>query len=143
MTTEGFSTSPAIRLLPKIGKVIEYSKASVVYPFMRRTLLRTPQMWEKYENLPKRDECFICLKARNSDMKYWAFCENEYPYDALASRHLMLVLKRHAQKPSPTEWLEILKVMDNLKVDSFQWNGGDTQSVKNHFHLHLINWKTI
>lgn len=106
---------------------------------------RTPQTEESYqkrrgENTP----CPFCAEDSLYSWEAWKIVKNEFPYDNLAEKHDILTLKAHERDMNNKEYSE-LKEIKKLKFigeyDCILENLPHSQSVPEHFHLHLIRWK--
>lgn len=114
------------------------------------TLLRTPETYAKYHNNPKREakECFICAAPVVESFWFWNLIANDFPYDAVASKHMMLVPKRHIASGEGLFGAERLE-LDSIKhtfdaLDTFDAaleNFRTGRTFLPHYHLHLIKWK--
>lgn len=76
------------------------------------------------------------------EWEYWALINNDYPYDAVYRTSHMLIPKRVATKKdlSKTELNELNQIIEELsdKYDCYLVNFANKQSIKNHFHVHLL-----
>lgn len=118
------------------------------------TKLRSRKTWRRYLNEPKRvsGACFMCGKELTiiKDYEYWALVENQFPYDAVASTHHMLVPRRHVatgEELTSKEGDELEEIMDGFKdsgyYDCILLNFPAAQSHPTHFHFHLLIWTRI
>ncbi len=114
---------------------------------------RTEAMHKKYEQ--ERTEtvldgtCPLCSTPTHLEFKYWRIVENTYPYDAVASKHHMLLTKRHLSadrdltKEETDELIELKEsVLDELYtfiMEALPRN----KSIPGHYHLHLIVPKVV
>lgn len=114
------------------------------------TYLRTDKTWSAYKQEPKRhaDECFLCDIETIECFTHWYICKNQYPYDAVATFHDMLVPIDHVThendlSASARRELElILKRLNNeCHYDCIMRNFTVGQSQPQHLHYHLITWK--
>lgn len=114
------------------------------------TFLRTDETWSAYQKEPKRhdDACFLCNMDTIESFKYWYICENQYPYDAVAMRHHMLVpidhVSHETELPQPVRReLELIlnRLNSDEKYDCIIRNFAIGQSQPQHLHYHLITWK--
>lgn len=82
---------------------------------------------------------------RLKEWKYWALIENEFPYSAAFKTHHMLIPKRVvAEKDlSDAEQTEMRDVLEELATDydCVLVNFTRQQSIRHHFHLHLLEYK--
>jgi hypothetical protein len=67
---------------------------------------------------------------------------NDYPYDEKYATHHILVLKRHTDKLRDEEKIELQFRIRQLQdsYDQVVYNCPKKQSVKDHFHLHLLTF---
>jgi hypothetical protein len=110
--------------------------------FSMRTILRTPEMWDRYAS-HKADGCFLCKEKPVDESDYWHIFPNEFAYDAVADMHMLLALKRHDTQPNLQELAELIQLLPHLDCEGILYNQPQRQSVKGHLHLHLINWKKV
>lgn len=115
--------------------------------------LRTEAMHEEYEAFlatrPADAPCRLCEMEPLVEYEYWKLTSNDFPYDRVAEDQKMLVLKRHATELEMTEAEK--NELTELK-HSGEFNGyfhhlmeslPATMSIPNHYHLHLLRWKTF
>lgn len=117
------------------------------------TYLRTQPTWEAYKNAPKRNakECFLCSWQEMElvqEFDYWLIVKNQYPYDAVAEVHHMLVPFdhwKHEEEVSDVAGEEIESILEDLdkdgSYDCIMRNFAVGQSHPTHLHYHLIRWK--
>jgi len=116
------------------------------------TYLRTDKTWDAYQTAPKRHNgCFLCDGDDLNIIREfidWYIVENQYPYDAVAETHHMLVPRRHVKHEDSLTHNErksleiILKQLDEeTYYDCVCRNFTVGQSHKPHLHYHLIVWK--
>lgn len=91
----------------------------------------------------KNKKCALCEKESIKEFKYWRVVQNEFPYDYIASLHNMLVTKRHVSrnylnKVEKKELEKIHKSYFDTTYDCVIQSTIKTQSLPQHFHLHLI-----
>lgn len=77
---------------------------------------------------------------------HWKIVHNEFPYDAIAKTCHMLVPKRKValeMQLEEEERDELLLIKRRIadKYDMYMESPDHGRSVKDHFHLHLIQWK--
>lgn len=77
--------------------------------------------------------------------KYWKIIDNEFPYDAAAKVHHLLVPKRVLAKESECteeEIEELIELKETVceEYDTIWQNPFHKKTVPGHFHLHLIKW---
>lgn len=122
-----------------------------VHP-LGNTALRTPETFAKYHDNPKRvsDDCFICRSVPIRSFDRWCIIDNEFPYDAVAVAHRMLVPKRHV----PGHMLLTLEESRELELvmaildkegdyDALVQNMARGRTFPQHLHLHLLQWIRI
>ncbi len=109
-------------------------------------------MLEKYLNYVRENPDINPFKDAEErairKFKHWVIVENDFPYDAIAKEHHMLVTKREVPcnfsllNDEEKEEFELLKrdyLQENYEV---LWENMPTaQSVSGHFHIHLLNLK--
>jgi galactose-1-phosphate uridylyltransferase len=76
---------------------------------------------------------------------HWRIIENLFPYDAAFKAHHLLLPKRAVSESelSKEEKQELEKILIEL-TDSYSFwmvNFKAKQSIKNHFHIHLLTYK--
>ena len=116
--------------------------------------LRTPEMEEKYQEYlkqPKEVKCCFCREivfrlanatsAITREWKNWYLMSNDFPYDAVFSRHDLLFPKRHVPHGELTldEVDELKKILEELSPEYHQLieNLGSRISQPGHWHIHL------
>lgn len=110
--------------------------------------LRTKEMVERYkkhreENPSPASSCALCDKKPLKTFTHWKIAENDFPYDAIAEKHHMILLQRHAAwgtlSEEEKEELEEIKAMFiDKEYDYIIEATAKTKSIPAHFHLHLI-----
>lgn len=121
------------------------------------TYLRTDETWEAYQNAPRRDEkeCFMCDLIGVTVVKkfhYWIIIENQFPYDAVAEKHHLLVPIEHATKIENLHYEDKESAIDELKdiLADIEESGEYDCQIKNftigqshptHLHYHLVTWR--
>lgn len=125
---------------------------------MRKTRLRTIATHEAYikeqtthpnynqEHIYKPGERDTIVR----EYTHWYIIKNNFPYDAVATRHDMLVPKRvfgslsDATAVERAEYEEIISALEDEKMyDCIIVNFSKERSVHKHFHTHLIVWETV
>lgn len=85
-------------------------------------------------------------EPRIKEWQYWALIDNEYPYSVAFKTHHMLIPKRKVaqQNLSKQERTELDNILAELNADydCLQINFVRNQSVRDHFHIHLLEFKT-
>jgi diadenosine tetraphosphate (Ap4A) HIT family hydrolase len=115
------------------------------------TTLRSKETEERYkteiDNGLLENGCALCKKEALKEFKRWKILLNDFPYDAVAQTHHMLVPKRHLiEKELPEEEREELQsIKDTYLSDHYDYMveaTHKTKSIPGHFHLHLLLLKT-
>ena len=109
------------------------------------TYLRSNKVYNLYKK--NRKNSLEHLKIVN-DFKYWTIVKNEFPYDAVATRHDLLIPKREIQDIfgiSLVEQQELKEIWKQLKrshkydflLVPLPWS----QTFKSKIHFHLLKTK--
>jgi len=116
-------------------------------------LLRTKKTHEKYlayrKNGGLENGCVLCERESLKEFNLWRVIKNEFPYDAVAEVHNMLVPKRHTKEAGLTdeERRELLEIKEGEYIaENYNFILEATVGVKSipaHFHLHLAKIKEI
>ena len=113
-----------------------------------RNALRTPEMYEKYTNAKKQDDCFMCKAANYGNVEErWILIPNDYPYDRISDKHDMFVHRMHLSMGELTadDFKDLLYRIRLLSKENTYsgvvWNFPETQSAPGHAHVHLIKYK--
>ena len=84
-------------------------------------------------------------EPRIKEWKLWALIDNDFPYSAAFKVHHMLIPKRITsdKELTPHERKELDKILDDLsdQYDCLLINFKSKQSIRNHFHIHLLTYK--
>ena len=84
------------------------------------------------------------MAPSSKDFLYWRLVANEYPYDAIATTHTLLVPKRHTPTLNDQETQELRSIKRLLEIDqscdAIIENVGKTKTLPTHYHLHLLTW---
>ena len=119
------------------------------------TKLRSAATWERYQHEPQRPagNCFMCeIEAMTviTEFIHWRLIENNYPYDAVAEVHHMLVPKAHASfdegvSEAAKEELGLINAAfeEGGEYDCIMQNYPVGQSQPQHLHYHLLTWKRV
>lgn len=124
---------------------------------MKRTYLRTAATYATYETDMRTNPNHRSEHTFNNssdtivrEFEHWLIIKNNYPYDAVAETHDMLVPKRifgsldEATPAEREEYESILTLLtDEDDYDALQINFSKNRSVLRHFHIHLLVWKKI
>jgi len=120
-------------------------------------LLRTAETEAAYSNFKasQTDHRNRGLLNNSSDtvvreFEYWIIIKNNFPYDAIAVDHDLLVPQRvfgnfaEATEAERAEYETILQTLnDEGYYDSLQINFSMNRSVLRHYHIQLLKWKQI
>jgi len=119
----------------------------------RRTLLRTEEMAQKYEEAQKENQepegCRLCNDTESiAEYEYWRLMPNMFPYDRYFTKSDMLVTKRHIDEHGLTqeEREEFLKLKNEVFADQYDSvldNLPRQRSIPDHCHFHLIQFKRL
>lgn len=108
------------------------------------TLLRTKATWERYQNQPVRDDCFMCVKRKIvKEFEHWLIIENDFPYDAVASIHHLAIPREHITTLNKDTLEEYQNVVVHYVDQNYDFTGTNTpgnRTQPQHFHLHLLKW---
>lgn len=118
-----------------------------------------PRTWRsvdthnKYEadrqNFIKKSDCCPLCEAKSIEtFSHWRIIANRYPYDAIATRHEMIVPIRHCQEDELTAAeLAELKELKSTYINEHYLYVVEavprTKSIPGHHHLHLMVPKTV
>ena len=116
---------------------------------IRKTKLRTLEMHTKYITFTK-DPNFYDNAESIIEFTAWRIIPNQFPYDAIATDHHLLIPKRHVTTPAEftmQEHEDIVMILTSLtesqEYDQILYNFPHQQSAPQRFHLHLIKLKTV
>lgn len=104
-------------------------------------------MFRKYqEEKPTHTSCFMCSPVKvKREFDNFYIRPNDYPYDAIAETHDLLVFKSHRAELSILDEVnlkEIIKTINDEKYyDSLTINFSKGKSCPEHWHCHLIKLK--
>jgi diadenosine tetraphosphate (Ap4A) HIT family hydrolase len=90
--------------------------------------------------------CRLCEAQTLQDFSHWRVIPNMFPYDAVATKHTMLIPKRHVTEvelndAEKTELLE-LKASEHFVGYNYLFESlHSTRSIPDHYHLHLLKVK--
>lgn len=119
---------------------------------------RKPRLWrtattqEKYYAQRAAETttgvCPLCDDDALQRFTYWYIRPNNFPYDAVASKHDLLLPLRHTTGADFTkeELAELEQLKRTVLNDSYQFifeTLPGAKSIPEHFHLHLIAGKTV
>lgn len=84
-------------------------------------------------------------EERLKQWQYWALIDNSFPYSAAFKTHHMLIPKRVTTEQSlrAEERKELKDILYELsdQYDCHMTNFSKKQSIKNHYHIHLLTYK--
>lgn len=127
------------QIIPKI-KVPKTKRSQV--PVSLRTI-RDEMYYAKAKTSGKSKP--LIEEDRLMEWKYWALIENEFPYSAAFKTHHMLIPKRVVDDKnlSIDERIEMDAVLNGLSedYDCVLINFRKKQSIRDHFHMHLLCYK--
>ncbi len=118
-----------------------------------KTFLRSPETMAKYMKVSEERRInghsvnpFLSLQEKPvKDFKYWVIIDNEFPYDAIATVSHMISPKREVafdwellNEDEKSEFEEIKNSYIKANYDVLWENLPSGQTIKGHFHLHLI-----
>ncbi|MCA9342904.1 hypothetical protein KC950_02745 [Candidatus Saccharibacteria bacterium] len=125
--------------------------ANIKYPMVRKSNLPVSLRTHKDEaGYLRAKQKGISSKPLNKEepiqeWKGWILIINEFPYSAAFDTHHMLVPKREVTKDelNKSEREELNNIIDELndKYDCLLLNFNRKQSIKKHFHIHLLTYK--
>ena len=112
--------------------------------------LRLPESEAKYQaerEARTAGRCPMCEAPVIEEWKYWKIIKNEYPYDLVAEKHDLLVLKEHSDTITRNAWIELNESKYIFEFAPYEYhcvieNMPVRQSVPGHFHYHLIRYKS-
>jgi diadenosine tetraphosphate (Ap4A) HIT family hydrolase len=109
--------------------------------------LRTPRDERRYQQARRtRPERDLTIEKPVKQWKHWYLLPNKFPYSSAFSKHDMLLPNRVVARSdlNKKEWDELGEILDELEssYDVVMMNFRSKQSVKNHFHIHLLVYKT-
>jgi len=114
---------------------------------MRKTKLRSEETFTKYSSAPKKEGCVLCSIKPIRLFTLWKIIPNEYPYDAIADKHDMLVPIRHTNELDIDETLEFEQIVKDLieegEYEAIMKNFPKNMTVPAHTHSHLLVFTTI
>ncbi len=105
---------------------------------------KTYNRYKKYIASGAMDHvCRLCEKKALKEFKYWKILKNDFPWDLIATKHDILVPKKHAteEKLSLLEIKEFKKIKKNFIEKNYSTIAESTKkhkSIPKHFHVHLI-----
>lgn len=116
--------------------------------------LRTPDLQEKYDHhlkaLKHADDhtCPLCSKEPIELYVHWKLIRNDFPYNKIAEKHLMLVPLRHVVEADFTS--EEIAELRTIKHDILTSPDFDMvievdelyKTIPSHFHLHVIKLRS-
>lgn len=131
---------PALNLLTKNIKVPKTRKSRA--PVSLRTT-RDELYYNKVKQ--KRAPKTLLEEDRIKEWQHWALIDNDFPYSAAFKIHHMLIPKRVVDEKNLTddEHDEMHEIINELSevYDCILLNFKKKQSIRDHFHLHLLIYK--
>lgn len=108
--------------------------------------LRTKDTQRKYNEFLKTIDtnvCRLCEMVAVKEFDHWKVVENEFPYDKIADKHVLLLTKRHCSESelSDEEKEELFNIKRSEYVSDYQFifeSTPSTMSIPSHYHLHLF-----
>ena len=84
-------------------------------------------------------------ESRIKEWHHWALIDNAFPYNAAFKTHHMLIPKRVTTQENlkSEELQELRNILDELsdQYDCHMTNFSKKQSIKSHYHIHLLTYK--
>lgn len=84
-------------------------------------------------------------EPRLREWRYWALIDNDFPYTAAFKKHHMLIPKREVKENdlNSREREELKLIIEEVSkdYDCQLINFINKQSVRNHYHIHLLTYK--
>jgi diadenosine tetraphosphate (Ap4A) HIT family hydrolase len=88
------------------------------------------------------DVCRLCEAETITEFSHWRIIANNFPYDAIAAVHHMLIPTRHTKEAAltPDERAELLQLKEqNLDAYDFLLESNrHKRSIPAHYHIHLL-----
>lgn len=85
-------------------------------------------------------------EPRLREWEHWGIIDNAFPYDVAFSVHHLLIPKRVTPESelSVAERTELEQILESISgdYDCFLVNFASKQSIKNHYHIHLMTYKS-
>ena len=108
------------------------------------------QAYAKYkENNPSfKDTCPLCSKPSLKEFTYWKIVVNDFPYDAIAAIHHMVIPKIHIKEEGLTfeMYQELVQLKNTYLNDHYNHiiePLPENKSIPEHFHLHVVQVKEL
>jgi len=94
------------------------------------------------------DSCPLCSDESIREFTHWRIIPNKYPYDAIASKHTMIIPKEHLTESelSPAALAELDELKQTTLNEEYLYIIEAlpvTKSIPGHFHLHLVLPKVV
>ena len=106
---------------------------------------RTPESAKLYKAYQEehRDNttCSLCTEPAKSEFVHWRILKNNFPYDALASTHDLIVPRRHVVESELTaeEIEEYISLKKDILFLTYEYLlEAARKSLPKHYHVHLI-----
>ena len=105
---------------------------------------KTQKEYDRFKKSPQ-DTSFD-LSRSIANYEHWAIIPNDFPYDIIARRHDLLIPKRKIisfWEMTDEELLELRTIKEHLddRYTSIIENFTNMRSIRDHLHLHLIDWR--
>lgn len=122
---------------------------------VRPTLNRTAETNERYrKHIAEKENTPVFLENEDrvilKEYEHWFMTENKFPYDAIFSKHDMIVSKRKIPslaEANPEEMAELQKIKNEHAAggvyDGILENFPKNQSKPGQYHIHLFIWKLV
>ena len=103
---------------------------------------------EHRESVKFSESCALCLAPSLIEFDQWRVINNDYPYDLIASKHHMLIPKRHITEAglSEAESKELISIKNHEQLRDYDYlieAANHKKSIPQHFHIHLIVGKEL
>ena len=111
---------------------------------MKRKTYRSKKIEEEYQKVLGTLEgkpCFMCNNEPVHTWKRWKLFVNNFPYDEIAEKNMLLCLNDHREEMNGEDFKE-LQTIKKLKFMS-EYHGllenlAGSKSIPDHFHFHVI-----
>lgn len=118
---------------------------------MQQINLRSPETQARYDAHKQQfnttKECFMCKYNAPTLKDCWKIVPNEFPYDTIAMQHDLLVYTYHEEEPAYGDVASLHGIKEFLYIiggyDAIIENAPVNRTVPQHYHLHLIKYKTV
>jgi hypothetical protein len=109
--------------------------------------LRKPETRAAYKVALSEGKMFNFTRATYlEEWTHWGLVVNEFPYDLIAKTHHLLIPNRPVRGRDELLYVEEVELRNILReispnYDAYLENFPRHQSVKNHFHVHLLEYE--